>query len=820
MELNSDLKVNGDVIISGEITGTVSDLKLDPQQDNALTKTNDGYYVSPAKSGTNGKSSYELAKDAGYTGTLADYIAKETAAGTSAANAKVSETNSKTSEVNAKASETSVATNANIASTSASAALISETNSKTSEVNSKTSETNSKASEVLSVTSAANAKVSETNSKTSENTAVDAANRAVAAALILSSVAALRSTEPTALISFVNVKSYYSGIPSGGGFFSYDSTDTTSVDDGGTVIVTPSGKRWKRIYESTASLTVCDFGAKMDGVTDDMPAVLNMHNWSRSIHVTYGPGVRLPSGKIALSTLDLGDTEIPTFKLIGPETAYGVIPSITIVPVSATETTPMFRFKSRRMEFSNLHFDGKGTVQPFVINTVTRGAYVRVKSFVATDAGGRIFQCKDTIDTKFDQIYSYRGKAAFAWITWSNESPGAWDHSTAIEISNCNFSGHTGEYVISAIRAGQSMMYNVWFDKNENAFDISQGGWVLQNVTQENSTNDSAAQYCKLVEIQCRYATGGGLNTDLSGYTSDMDDDGIIPSYVNSVYERGHYEMTQKGTKIIGSLGYSYLSSPYKISNMTADAVWYELGTLGFTETGQTVMIECVGTGHYDAANDTGAPNSTAYGGGKTTIYAQHKGSVKTSLSWYGEGSTAIIDVAYVGTSAARPRIFVKLRSYTDAVSIFLLTSDKTPFEGGVHFYFTSVMAAMDPTGLTGLVTAPSAWNVSNGTNGLGYSLTSGTLQLTGATTAVAAASYIPILYNGATRYIQATQDAGSVRTPVYAYADLPSPATHVYGMVLCRDTTLSPSMQPLYSNGTTWYLFSDPSNTSWRPTA
>lgn len=55
------------------------------------------------------------------------------------------------------------------------------------------------------------------------------------------------------------------------GFFYYDSTDTASPDNGGTIIVAANGKRWKRIYGD--NISVQWFGAVGDGVTDDRIAI-------------------------------------------------------------------------------------------------------------------------------------------------------------------------------------------------------------------------------------------------------------------------------------------------------------------------------------------------------------------------------------------------------------------------------------------------------------------------------------------------------------------------------------------------------------------
>lgn len=74
------------------------------------------------------------------------------------------------------------------------------------------------------------------------------------------SIAALREFEPLRDRQLAYVKGYHVGSTKGGGYFVADLTDTVTADNGGTVIVTSSGKRWKRICDS---LTIFDFGARL-----------------------------------------------------------------------------------------------------------------------------------------------------------------------------------------------------------------------------------------------------------------------------------------------------------------------------------------------------------------------------------------------------------------------------------------------------------------------------------------------------------------------------------------------------------------------------
>lgn len=55
------------------------------------------------------------------------------------------------------------------------------------------------------------------------------------------------------------------------GFFYRDDADTTSLDNGGTIIVSSNGKRWKRVFDG--AVNVKWFGAKGNGVLDDSDAI-------------------------------------------------------------------------------------------------------------------------------------------------------------------------------------------------------------------------------------------------------------------------------------------------------------------------------------------------------------------------------------------------------------------------------------------------------------------------------------------------------------------------------------------------------------------
>jgi len=89
-------------------------------------------------------------------------------------------------------------------------------------------------------------------------------------ALVADSISALRGISKTAH-SRALLTGYYGPHDGGGGVYQYDPTDTTSAENGGTIIVAADGGRWKLAF--AGSLDVRQFGAKGDGVTDDTDAI-------------------------------------------------------------------------------------------------------------------------------------------------------------------------------------------------------------------------------------------------------------------------------------------------------------------------------------------------------------------------------------------------------------------------------------------------------------------------------------------------------------------------------------------------------------------
>ena len=84
--------------------------------------------------------------------------------------------------------------------------------------------------------------------------------------VVVTNVSALRALDKTK-ISYAVTKGYYTEGDGGAGEYWYDSSDTTSTDNGGSVILAADGGRWKLLYNNVISAK--QFGLKCDSSTDD-----------------------------------------------------------------------------------------------------------------------------------------------------------------------------------------------------------------------------------------------------------------------------------------------------------------------------------------------------------------------------------------------------------------------------------------------------------------------------------------------------------------------------------------------------------------------
>ncbi|WP_158785153.1 hypothetical protein [Pantoea sp. BAV 3049] len=641
-------------------------------------------------------------------------------------------------------------------------------------------------------------------------------------------IATLRQIEPAYAAQQIFVREYADGTGRGGGTFKYIENDTTTADDGGYFIVTTGGARWKRTC-TPEMLNAEHFGAVMDGVTDDMPAVKRMYYATVALNPGNPVGVRLPAGSIALSsTFDLSAaTEQPLFRLRGPEVENGAVPATRIYFLDAASSTPVFQVNARRMEIGGLHLVAAGTVTPFYKNVCPAGQYIRVKSFRTNSNGGLVFDVLDTIDTKFDQIYCYGTSGGFLRALWTNTAYGVWDHSTAIEISNSNFSSNTTVDVLQMIRCGQSLMHNVWFSGNEYTFDISQGGWKFDTVIMEGSTFSAKTKWAKILQINCRFAQGATMDNTLSGYTDDMDHGASIPSWVYNAMDQGEIKLNTQGSAISGGLAAGFRYSQTVLQNTNNVETWFYVGRMTLPSLGRTAIMRFVGAAGWDsAAGAITRPGDTRFGGGETKLFVEMKqpNSGTTSVieaHWYSEGSAPVKEIRIVH-SWQTIHVYVRIAQYARYTGVFVECNGVPRIETGTPFYLISYNTQItDINAIANNVTVPRRWAINAGgydDNGFGMDLDSGELLIYSTSLVASGAStWLPTRINGELKNVQYQDFPDALRCPRFTYAELPAAPDRAYCLVLCTDTTRSPPMQLLYSYDGMWFPVNNPGD-AWRP--
>lgn len=89
---------------------------------------------------------------------------------------------------------------------------------------------------------------------------------------VVASIGALRALLKTSASKNAIATGYFAPGDGGGGVYWLDAADSTTAENGGTVIVATDGGRWKLARSS--AYDIAQFGAKVDGVTDDTAKIV------------------------------------------------------------------------------------------------------------------------------------------------------------------------------------------------------------------------------------------------------------------------------------------------------------------------------------------------------------------------------------------------------------------------------------------------------------------------------------------------------------------------------------------------------------------
>tara|TARA_R110000824_G_scaffold208044_6_gene393640 strand:- start:2202 stop:4496 length:2295 start_codon:yes stop_codon:yes gene_type:complete len=172
------------------------------------------------------------------------------------------------------------------------------------------------------------------------------------------SITELRLLEPAYIDQQISLLGHtINGV--GGGLFYYDSTDTSSLDNSGTTVVTTGGKRWKR--QDAEQATAEDFGL-IDGLTDATTIMQSYADYASSTSKLFS----LPVGRVRTGPITFSNAAGLTVK---GGASYG-----TRVTPLATNTAPLFTFTIPNVSgaaisgltVTDIEFEGEHTTQPLM----------------------------------------------------------------------------------------------------------------------------------------------------------------------------------------------------------------------------------------------------------------------------------------------------------------------------------------------------------------------------------------------------------------------------------------------------------------------
>jgi hypothetical protein len=129
----------------------------------------------------------------------------------------------------------------------------------------------------------------------------------------IGTIALLRAATSTTLPGTVTfVEGYYALADGGEGMFEYKSSDATSSDNGGTIIVDASSRRWYRATNG-ADYSLRWFGSKGNGSTDDTTPVTSC----ATAAMAAGRGIRVPQGNFVINSGPIAIVPTSAFRMKG-----------------------------------------------------------------------------------------------------------------------------------------------------------------------------------------------------------------------------------------------------------------------------------------------------------------------------------------------------------------------------------------------------------------------------------------------------------------------------------------------------------------------
>lgn len=711
-------------------------------------------------------------------------------------------------------------------------------------------------------TATTNANIANTNTTSLLNSVNGVAN-----------ITALRARQPTADGERVYLKVHTPSSlavfrPEGAGWFIGTKTGS-ATDDGGVVIKAGTGY-WTR-DKLLQDLTIADFGGVADGVTDAQPAFkLNLDfvvssyaqarvgNKGFTLPIQFNTGTYFmkPSeytnygAKVASGAADA------QFNPSGYYAASGIVikgapvesgRQIQTTIISDKSTSPVFLVNHRRLTVRDLIWNGQQTVaqdattkmlvgatkgvfndtasntQPFLSNQCPGGCFGKYENIQAINTGSYMFYLLDTLDSTADNIFSSLTAGPVFQIGWSGQTYGAWDHSTSIVFSNCNFSNPMAP-AIWAPRTAQAIMRNCWFEHGVCPFDINNGQWDLSMVCVEDCIDNPIVWYTKYTCITKSVPTGNNFDSfspnSGSWNSYPKNPDGSAITAWTGGYDQGSWVLQNYGAYFNCPVVAKWTRGPIRVTNDTNNTLYLNLGSFRSPTNGGFFRARVLGGIYYNTA--TAQNMTTDYLQGEATINIGRGAGGTPKISWYSEGQGPISSVQYQTqtTNDIIPAVWVAIRPRVGEVTVFVETAGLHRDEAGIPAEY--VPSGVTQAGSPGLNSVTGRFNFNTGSAGFGASgtvaaiATASTAAVNTALTAVATdAQFLnePVLPN-IQRWERISINGQEMAWPVFAWKPVfttanPATASVVAGATLTLTTVVTDvaSQQWQFSsdNGSNW---------------
>ncbi|QYC51632.1 putative EPS-depolymerase [Erwinia phage KEY] len=532
----------------------------------------------------------------------------------------------------------------------------------------------------------------------------------------------------------------------GGGWFV--ARMTKQADDGGYVASNGGNWHWKR-EKRIEELTIADFGGVADGVTDAQPAFKANLDFITGAYAKARTGDASPYFRIKFNAgtyyvspgdyrnygtkLWTGASDVPYYPsgysaaggivIEGQEVGFGRQILTTIK--SDKSANAVFQLNHRRQTVRYLTWDGQqetgydkynketnptGTnmligatfgiwndtasnKQQFMTNECAGGLYLRIHACSYKDIGGEMFFVRDTLDTVIDYCYGSRNAAPFFTTSWSNRTEGSWDHSTSVEINNCNFQTNLSP-AIRAPRCGQSMMTNVWVEHGTTPFDINNGQWDMNMVCLEDNRGEMCLWNSKHSIRTLSTPTGNSKSIDTptsgkyQGYLTNPD--GSALTAWSEGYGQGSYTLMNYGAyfdcPVVTKVNRGYLRG----ENNTDNTLWVNVGSFSSPTNGSMWKIRVIANPYYNTSNNQNMLNDRLPG--ETVIYIGRGAEKLPKMAFHNINGGAVTTSPQYQTqvfNTSIPGVWVPIRPRTGEYSITVEQTGMYRGEGGVPAQFT-----------------------------------------------------------------------------------------------------------------------------------